>query len=469
MGLSAPLNILLITVDDMNYDTPNIVRGVAPDVTPNIDALAKSGLRFVNSHVTVAVCQPSRQTLMTGRYPHHSGSVGFYPINKDCPTLQESLKAAGYDLGILGKVGHLAPPEKFPWDYQHDAYDLGMGRDPSMYYKYANEFLAKAKADKKPFFLMANSHDPHRPFAGSVGDKNANEHPAAPPAPGVIDKGDGSRPNKHPDPTRIYKPEEVQVPGFLPDLPKVREELAQYASSCHRADETVGQVLKALHESGLEDNTVVFFLSDNGMSFPFAKSNCYLTSTRTPLIIRWPGRIKPGTVDSQNFVAGIDFMPTILDILHLQKPANMDGCSYLPLLDGQKQDGRDHVFTVYNETAARNSYPMRCCQDAHFGYIYNQWGGTGKEYKADNITGLSFPAMQEAAKTDPNLAKRVELYLHRTPEELYDLQHDPACLHNLINDPAYKSTVASYRQQLLTWMRDVKDPYAVPFEKIAHP
>src|ERR1035437_2325062 len=168
------LNILLLTADDMNFDSPNVVRGVAPEGTPNIDRLAREGYRFVNSHVTVAVCQPSRECLMTGRYPHRSGAIGFVPVKQDCPTLEESLHAAGYDLGILGKVSHLKPAEKFPWDYKHDADDLAMGRDSALYYKFAVEFLAKAKADHRPFFLMANSHDPHRPFAGSPQDEKAN-------------------------------------------------------------------------------------------------------------------------------------------------------------------------------------------------------------------------------------------------------------------------------------------------------
>lgn len=464
------LNILLITVDDMNFDTPNIVKGTAPDITPNIDALARQGFRFVNSHVTVAVCQPSRETLMTGRYPHRSGAIGFVPVNKDCPTLEESLKAAGYDLGILGKVGHLAPPEKFPWDYKHDAYELGMGRDPAQYYKYTKEFLTKAQADHKPFFLMANSHDPHRPFAGSVGDKNANEHPAAPPEPGTLDKGDGSRPNKHPDPTRTYKPEEVNVPAFLPDLPDVRTELAQYCSSAHRADESVGQVLKALKESGMEENTVVIFLSDNGMSFPYAKSNCYLTSTRTPLIVRWPGHTKAGTVDTENFVAGIDFMPTVLDMANLPQPAGMDGRSYMPLLKGEKQEGRNHVFTVYNENAAKQTFTMRCYQDKHFGYIYNPWSDGKMEYHADNITGLTFKAMQDAGKENTDIANRVELYLHRVPEEFYDLEKDPACLHNLIKEPAYQEKITQYRQTLVTWMHDTQDPIEKDFRVVMeHP
>src|SRR5512142_127504 len=92
------LNVLFITADDMNYDTPGFTGCLTPGITPNLDRLASQGLRFINAHVTVAVCQPSRECLMTGRYPHHNGATGFYPVRQDVPTLMESLKAAGYQL-----------------------------------------------------------------------------------------------------------------------------------------------------------------------------------------------------------------------------------------------------------------------------------------------------------------------------------------------------------------------------------
>jgi len=460
------LNVLLLTADDMNFDTPDIVRGIAPDVTPNLDLLSKSALRFVYSHVTVAVCQPSRETLMTGRYPCRSGANGFVPVNADCPTLQESLHAAGYELGILGKVSHLKPYEKFPWDYQKDADDLHMGRDPESYYKSATEFFAKAKQDHKPFFLMANSHDPHRPFAGSKRDIKANTEPGTAKRSSG-EPGDAVAPMPHPDPKRIYTADEVRVPGFLPDLPDIRTELAQYASSCHRCDETLGKVLQALKESGMEDNTVIFFLSDNGMSFPFAKANCYLTSTRTPLMVRWPGHTKPGSVDNEHLVASIDFMPTVLDILKIAPPPGMDGKSYVPLLNGQPQDGFDHVFTNYDRGANMKLFlNMRCVQDHHFGYIYNDWSGK-VDYMADNMSDLTFAAMKEAGKTNSDIANRADFYVHRVPEELYDLEKDPDCLTNLAGDPAYAKTLVAYRTQLLGNLKATGDPFEAPLRKIA--
>ena len=105
-------NLLFITADDMNYDSPGCYGSRTPDITPNIDSLASEGMAFTNAHVTIAVCMPSREVLMTGRYPYRNGGEGFEPIRKDVPTLQEQLHEAGYLNGILGKENHLAPVEK---------------------------------------------------------------------------------------------------------------------------------------------------------------------------------------------------------------------------------------------------------------------------------------------------------------------------------------------------------------------
>lgn len=184
-------NVLLLTADDLNYNSLGFAGCKLSGITPHLDRLAKQGLWMEQAHVTVAVCQPSRQCLLTGRYPHHNGATGFYPVREGVPTLAEILKSAGYEIGILGKAIHLRPESKFPWHYIRDEDVLGRGRDPQKYYEYSKEFLAQAKAAGKPFFLMANSHDPHRPFAGS----------------------EGKQPKNYPAPPRTYQPEEVTVPG----------------------------------------------------------------------------------------------------------------------------------------------------------------------------------------------------------------------------------------------------------------
>lgn len=433
-------NVLLITVDDMNWNSPGAFGGKVPGITPNIDRLASQGMRFEFGHVTVAVCQPSRSCLMTGRYPHRNGAEGFGSIRNDVPTLQERLHEAGYLLGIFAKTAHLAPREKFHWDVFVTPEELGQGRDPQLYYQSAQAFLARAKKENRPFFLMANSQDPHRPFAGS--DQELKNF------------------GKHLPYSRKIEESEIQLPGFLPDLPDVQKEIAEYFTSVHRADQTVGRVLQALDESGLASNTLVMFLSDNGMALPFAKTNCYLNSTKTPWIVRWPGKVKPGSVDRRHFISGIDFTPTILEACGLAPLDGLDGTSFLPLLSGRTQPQRDHIFTVFHETSARKRFEMRCLQTRQYGYIFNGWADGKTEFRNESMNGRTYQAMRKAAPNSPAVAARLQLYLYRTPEELYDFAADPNGLHNLAGDPRHKATLEAMRRRMYEHLVRVQDPVA---------
>jgi N-sulfoglucosamine sulfohydrolase len=438
-SLSRP-NVLLITADDLNCDSVGAYGRRIPGTTPNIDRLAAQGILFTHAHVTIAVCQPCRGVLATGQYPHRSGIEGFQHLEKELPTLMDILMNAGYLNGILGKVKHSTPDLRFPWVMQHDMAELGQGRDPEQYYRFSKAFFDRAAASGRPFFLMANSHDPHRPFSGSGQEikKWTDE--------GIV------------APSRSFAGREVEVPGFLPDIPGVRKELAEYYSSVRRCDDTVGAVLRALSESGQEHGTLVMFLSDHGMSFPFAKTNCYLHSTRTPWIVRWPGIIRPGQADTRHFISGVDFMPTVLDAVRLPEPGGMDGFSFLPLLKGGRQTHRDHVFTQFHETSAKRRYPMRCVQNERYGYIFNAWADGTREFRNESRNGQAFKAMQKAAETDPAIAERVKMFIYRAMEEFYDFEKDPDALHNLIGHPGYQDVIDQMREKIAGWMKRTGDP-----------
>lgn len=434
-------NILLITADDLNWNSVGAYGCRTPDCTPNIDALAAAGMRFNHAHVTIAVCQPSRGALMTGRYPHKSGQEGFHHINgSPVPLLTEALSRAGYLNGILGKVGHSSPKQEFHWDFSRDMPELRWGRDSELYRAFTAEFLSMARAQGKPFFLMANSHDPHRPFHGNDA--------------GLYGK-DGIT---YPPPSRVFDPAEVEVPGFLPDLPEVRREIAEYASSCRRCDDTVGRVIDAIKAAGAYENTLIMFLSDNGMAFPFSKTNCYLHSTKTPWIACWRGRIAPGTVDTAHFINGIDFMPTVLEAAGVAVPAGVDGRSFLPVLMGGRDPRRSRVFTQFHETYGRRRYPMRCIQDKRFGYIFNPWSDGQRVFENESQAGRTFKAMQAAGQADARVAARVGLFLYRVVEELYDFEADPDALVNLAGDPAHGGELNRLRAELESWMVEHRDP-----------
>jgi len=437
------LNVLLITADDMNCDSVGAFGCRVKDTTPNIDRLAAQGMRFEHAHVTIAVCQPCRSVWLTGRYPHRSGGEGFHKLQKPgVPLLPDLLRKAGYLVGLLGKEPHCTPYADFQWDTPKQP--LGSGRNPRLYGEHAGAFIKQAKRAGKPFFLMANSHDPHRPFYGNDGYEYG--------------KPDGPQ-----VPSKVFRPQDVVVPGFLPDIPGVRLEISEYYSSVRRCDDTVGALLEALDRSGMASETIVVFLSDHGMALPFAKTNVYYHSTRTPWIVRWPGKVEPGSVDRDHFISGIDLTPTLLDAAGVDQPEGMDGFSMKPLLFGGKQEGREMVFTQFHQTAGRGRYPMRAVEDKRFRYIYNPWSDGQRVFKNESQSGRSMKAMLAAGQSDPDIAARCELFLHRVPEEFYDLQKDPDALNNLIDDPKYRDDVQQFRKALADWMRRTDDPAGKAF------
>jgi len=427
-------NILLFTADDLHAESLGAYGGMPADLTPNLNAFAAEGLKFNRAHVNVAICAPCRAVIATGRYSHRSGAMGFMPARENVPDIVNTLQAGGYLAGILGKVGHSSPKKSMNWDYAFDQRELGNGRNPEIYYQRSKTFLALSKKEQKPFYFMVNSHDPHRPYCN----------------PEKLTKGAAM-------PSRTYKPSDVTVPGFLPDLPGVREELAQYLNSTRRLDDTFGRVMQALNESGMAENTLVIFISDNGIAVPFAKCNAWFHSSRTPCLIRWPKVVSPNSSNGTEFVSVVDFFPTFLQVAGIQAPTGLDGKSFLPLLKGQRQSGREQVYTQIDSKAGGDAVPMRAIQNGRFGYIYNPFSDQ-KHWYRNNNEGKTMAAMQAAAESNQAVADRIKLFRYRVPEEFYDLLNDPDCLNNLINETEHASTIAAMQEQLIKQMRKTDDP-----------
>ena len=459
-GLSAgknSTNFLLITVDDMSCDSTGVFGCPLPGITPNIDRLAAEGLRFEHGHVTVAICQPCRAVWMTGRYPHNSGALGFDRINPGVPTLPEALKEAGYHTGLMAKHGHVIPSRAAAFNEIVPAKELRNGRSPELFGKRAAAFFAAAKKAGKPFFLMANSQDPHRPFVGSKQESNAKKR----------DKKNKSHQygGGFPEAKVAFDPAKIPLPGFLPDLPDIRVELSEYFTSVKRADAITGAVLKALDDAGLRDNTLVMFLSDHGMPLPYAKTNCWHHSTRTPWIVRWPGTIKAGSHDQEHVIGGVDLTPTVLDALGLPALEGADGRSFLPLLEGNEQDGRDIAFAHINTIASKRAYTMRAAITRDFRYIWNGWHNGETSFRNESLSGLSWKAMTSAATANTGIAARVEFYSKRVPEELYQTTRDPDALQNLITEPSQKKRIAGLKEQLRNHMQKTGDPQLEKFTR----
>jgi len=445
----APLNILFITADDLDRNSVGCYGSEVAEITPNIDRFAQEGIRFEHAFINCAICQPSRSVFATGRYGHNSGAMGFMHIDPrgSGNTIMSLLKQQGYLTGVMSKVEHSTPDTVFQWDYVRYAGDLGMGRDPSLYYRYATEFFDQCKEEGKPFYFMVNSDDPHRPFFN-------------PDSPNALIRG--IKP-----PSRIYRPEEIEVPGFVPDIKGVRDEISWYFNSVKRFDDTFGMIMLALKESGFEDNTLVVFISDNGIAIPFAKANTYHASNRSPWIMRWPGTVKPGLVDSVHFISGVDYLPTLLDALQISPPENVDGNSFLSLLKGETQQDRDMVYCQIDHKFSGGPVPMRSVITERFIYIFNPWAD-GERVYGNNNEGLTMRSMMEEADADSSVALRCEFFRKRILEELYDLQQDPNCLYNLIDDPDYQEVYHKMSQAMQDLMVSSGDPVLEIFENRHH-
>ena len=433
-------NILFLTADDMNYDSTDCYGGPVSNLTPHVDALASQSMRFMQAYSTVAVCQPVRQIMQTGLYPHRNGAMGFFPIKKDVRTLNEQLHDSGYLISMIGKINHHQPQEKFCADFTENS----ISRHPSKLAEATRKFLRMARDQGRPFFHNVNCYDPHRPFIGIKG-------------PDDLAEGE--------PPSRWVRPEEIsQVPGFLEDLPEVRRELAGYYTNVRRLDDSVGAVLQVLKEEGHDQDTIVMlYAGDHGMSFPFAKSNDYENSSRGALMVRWPGVIKPGSMDCDHLVSTLDFAPTLLDAAGLPPLKGIDGRSFLPALQGRPMAGWDRVYTFYNAAFGNRWLPMRCLRTKDRAYIWNAWSDGKHEYHAENMAGLTWKAIMSAGASNAVIKARADFYRYRVPEEFYDLTNDRCERKNLIAEPARQAEIEEMRRDLLALMSRTGDPFTEAF------
>ncbi|MFN0078353.1 MAG: sulfatase [Prosthecobacter sp.] len=471
-------NLLIITTDDMSCDSVGVYGCKLKDTTPNMDKLAAQSLRFNYAHVVVGNCMPSRNVMWSGKYPHNNRIEGFRAMSKndkDYPVLGDLVKAAGYFTGIRHKVEHSTPYSPFPWDIILSEAKKDDVKNAASWGKAATTGIEAAKQAGKPFCLLLNIADPHKPF---YAEGNRGET--------------ASDPNM---PSKVFAPEEVPVPGFLHDDPIIRKELALYYSSVRRADDGVGAILEALKASGQDENTIIIFLSDHGMPLPFAKTQLYHHSTRTPLMIRWPGVTKAGAVDDTHMISTVDLLPTILDMLGIESShlaprdehsassakkvtdvsnapsaknalsssrgamtATFDGQSFAAVLTGEKQPERTMVFKEHNENAGGQNTPMRAVQTKDWLYVFSPWSNGTRVMSGATAGTATCRQMRVLAKTNEAIAARIDLFDHRVPEEAYEVRYDPEALTNLIATPEHATQVAVLEKAMEDWMVRTKDP-----------
>lgn len=252
----------------------------------------------------------------------------------------------------------------------------------------------------------------------------------------------------------------MSVPAFLEDIPQVREEVSQYYTSVSRFDVAFGLLMKELAAAGRDVDTVVVFMSDHGMSFPFSKATVYYNGTWSPVLIRFPGM--KGSQTRTEFVSSVDVMPSVLELLDVKPPAGMDGRSWVPLLKGETQPDRDFVITHVNTVSSGKSFAQRCIRTKDRALMFHAWVGGQTKFRVEAMSGLSFAAMN--ASTDAGIQARVKQLVDGESMMLFNTKSDPTERKNLFNDPKYANDALELSKKLLEHMKRTDDPQTKAFE-----
>ncbi len=378
-----PLNIVILLIDDLGWADVNCDRPTVYE-TPNIDRLAASGMRFSNAYAACPVCSPTRASILTGKYPARLHLTDWIPGRKQWPaaklitpqfeqqlaleevTIAESLKPAGYVSASIGKW-HLGKPAFYP---EKQGFDLNVGGTeaghPPSYFppygvpgvepRFANDYLTDNITDRavrfieanrdRPFFLYFANFAVHLPLNGK---------------------------------------QELVEKYRVSMRPDAAQHNPVYAAMVDSMDQSVGAVMNKVKELGIEDRTVVFFLSDNGglrfegrradpvtSNAPLraGKGHLYEGGIRVPFVVRWPGVTRAGAVCDVP-VASIDLYPTILRMTGAERYSGrpIDGVSLVPLLRGAGRLQRDALYWHYPHYSNQGGVPSGAVREGHLKLI----------------------------------------------------------------------------------------------------
>jgi len=422
-------------------DRPNILWLIAEDLgpelacygttqvwTPNLDQLAKEGVRYTRAYTTGPVCSASRSAFMTGMYQttigaqnHRSHRDDGYTLPAGVRVLPDWMRDAGYfTANVVALQAGFRGTGKTDWNFNldHKPFDSNKWADLKTH---------------QPFCAQLNFQETHRKYH----------------APKKAD------------------PAKVVIPPYYPDHPVTRADWAEYLDDVSELDRKIGVVLKKLEADGLADNTIVMFFGDHGQSQVRGKQFCYEEGLHIPLIIRWPknfkapSQIKAGMVDDR-MIEAIDFAPTMLALAGAKVPAIMQGRVFL---GEQAGAAREYAFGA-RDRCDETVFRLRTVRDERYRYIEN--------FTPDRPF-LSHNAYKEKQYPVWNLLKELDAQGKLTaaqkfltaptmpPEELYDLEKDPYEIHNLADssDAGEQAELKKLRGVVEKWIEETHDQGAV--------
>jgi N-sulfoglucosamine sulfohydrolase len=401
-----PNIILFITHDTGRFISPY---GVQTVHTPNLERLAAESALFENAFCTAPQCSPSRAALVTGRYPHSNGVMGLthqdyaWSLNANEQAAAMLFGANGYETWLLG-IQHET----------RDAYALGFDRVDLGFSvcELAGRLEATlvGRAQPKPFFCQMGCFETHRPWT----------------MPGIP-----------PDSSLGFT-----VPAYLHDGPETREEVAAFQGIVRHFDQGLGSVLKVLEEHKLVEDTILVMTTDHGIAMPMAKGTLRDPGLETFLLMRYPkGGWRHGHRIAE-IISNVDILPTLLAASGLDIPENIQGVSFLSLLEGEDAQPRDAIFA---EKTFHDCYdPMRCIRTRKFKYIRYFEKSSHHPVPGDIVSGGASRELGQIPRSGI--------------EELFDLEQDSNEEHNLAEDGAYREVCQEMRTRLAGWMKSTQDP-----------
>ncbi|NOZ63251.1 MAG: sulfatase [Calditrichaeota bacterium] len=444
-------NVLLLISDDHGLDQLGYL-GNKSVRTPNLDSMAEQGVTFTNAFCVAATCSASRGSILSGLFPHQNGQYGhqhnwhhfsYLPYVKSLPYL---LKQNGYRTGLIGKL-HVAPDKQLPFDFRVTGKQIMGNRDVKTMADKAGEFFNGNR--EQPFFLLVGYSDPHRSASGWSKMKNVENF-----------SGFGNE-KKYPGiATQKFSPDRVHVPDFLPDIPETRGELADQYQAIQRLDLGIGMILNELKKSGRFEDTLVIYLSDNGIPFPGAKTTLYDSGVRLPMIVMSPTLSKRNFIN-QALVSYVDLVPTILEWTQSPVPKySLPGKSFLSILNEKQPKGWDEVYFSHIFHEITMYYPMRGVRTRRFKYIKNLFPELEFPFATDLFISKTWQGILK--RSSAMMGKRkVSNYLHRPAEELYDLENDPAESINLAQNPAYAGILEKMRTKVQKMREQTDDHWLI--------
>ncbi len=423
-------------------DRPNIILFISDDHakmdagcygneavrTPNIDRLAGEGMRFERAFTVTPTCVPSRASTYSGLGPfRHGAHENHSTARPDLKTLPHYFNELGYQTILAGKT-HIRPTKAYPFDRYIDT----KGDWNATIVKEGSEvvrFLQEEASDARPFCLVIATNDPHVPWS--------DDHD--------------------------YDPADVKLHPFLLDTPETRQAMANYYNDVTKMDRELGRTLDVLDRSGLSENTLFVYTSDHGPQFPHAKWELYDYGINVPFIVRWPGKVKPGSV-TRAMISSVDTLPTLMEAAGGSAPDDIDGESFLPVLTGEAQQHRSEIYATHTRDTMMNYFPIRAVRTENYKYIWNLAPEraytthlTNERNFIKNGGGHLWDSWMKLANEDPRARERVAFFQHRPEVELYNVQRDPSELNNLAGDNGMQPVKNKLAGKLKQWMKQQGD------------